>query len=223
MFRPKAVYVVMGLVFAAVLSCFAAVSAHAADKEITLQKKAQVYIIHGYMASPADHWFLWLKQQLAQDGANVQILSMPNSSKPDAQEWDHYLRQHIAAPDENTYFVAHSLGSIALLRYLAGLNGTDKIGGVVLVAGFLEPLPSLPELDGFTKTVPDLAAVVEMSPSRAVILSNDDTIVPPVFTENLAKALDVNPVKLDKGGHFLGSDGFNEFPLVYEILTGFMN
>ncbi|MBT2605987.1 alpha/beta hydrolase, partial [Bacillus sp. ISL-53] len=34
----------------------------------------QVYIIHGYGASPANHWFPWLKEKLIADDNQVLVL-----------------------------------------------------------------------------------------------------------------------------------------------------
>lgn len=184
-------------------------------------KNKRVYIVHGYMASPTDHWFPWLKEKLELDGVKVEILAMPNSANPDVRQWNEYLEECISVPDETTYFVGHSLGSISVLNYLSGLNGAEKIGGIILVAGFAEPLPSLPELDGFTKNAPTFEKIIKMSSSREVILSTNDEIVPPKFTENLASKLETKPVKIESGGHFLGREGFKELSIVYEKLNQF--
>jgi len=47
-------------------------------------------------------------------------------------------------PDEGTVVVAHSLGCLSVLRRLRSLTGPWRLGTLVLVAGFLEPLPALP-------------------------------------------------------------------------------
>jgi len=44
--------------------------------------RKQVYIIHGYGASPSNHWFPWLKEKLMADDHQVSVLHMPNSSDP---------------------------------------------------------------------------------------------------------------------------------------------
>jgi len=74
----------------------------------------QVYIIHGYGASPANHWFPWLKEKLIADDNQVLVLHMPNSSDPKKEEWLETLANKIKNLDNNTYFVTHSLGSITL-------------------------------------------------------------------------------------------------------------
>ncbi|GAA1200653.1 hypothetical protein LY12_002982 [Prauserella alba] len=45
--------------------------------------------------------------------------------------------------------VAHSLGCITVLRHLASLTAPWHLGTLVLVSGFVDPLPTLPDLDSF--------------------------------------------------------------------------
>lgn len=184
--------------------------------------QAQVYIIHGYTASPQSHWFPWLKQQLEQDGTAVHVPTMPDAEEPDVQRWLAHLQTLVPAPDENCYFVGHSLGCITLLRYLSAFSPLRKIGGLVLVSGFTQPLPALPLLSPFTAEAPGLDNIRHMAPQRAVVFSDNDAIVPPDLTADLAVALDVTPDIIEGGGHFLGSEGFLQLPVVYRHLHQFI-
>ena len=183
-----------------------------------------VYIVHGYMASPNDHWFGWLQSQLEARGATVSILAMPDSSNPDPAAWQRHLEQNVERHDENTYFVAHSLGCIALLHYLQSLPAETRIGGLLLVAGFNASLPIIPQLDHFTSS-PALAAdrLIAMSPERAVIASRNDAIVPYALTVDLSRQLQAQLSTVDDGGHFLGSEGFTTLPIAYEALAAMMS
>jgi uncharacterized protein len=179
----------------------------------------RVFIIHGYSASPEDHWFPWLKNTLERDGIVATVLKMPNSKAPEASAWIECIQSNVSTPDANTYFVAHSLGCIALLRYLDSLSGGTKIGGMVLVSGFSETLPQLPELDGFVMTNLKQDHLITISSQRTVIASFDDPSVPYEKTERLSVFLKANLRSVQSGGHFLATDGFTEFPEVYEELT----
>jgi predicted alpha/beta hydrolase family esterase len=60
-----------------------------------------------------------------------------------------------------------------------------------------------------------------MALQRVVIGALDDPIVPYTYTDSLAKSLDAKMVTVAKGGHFMGSDGFTEFPLLLDELSHF--
>lgn len=182
----------------------------------------QVYIIHGYGASPANHWFPWLKEKLIADGNQVLVLHLPNSSDPKKEEWLETLANKIKNLDNGTYFVTHSLGSITLLNYLEQLDPLPSFGGFILVSGFSEPLSSLPSLDPFTVKKVDYKKIISATNSRAVIAAKDDYIVPFQVSQNLSKQLDTSFYSVEKGGHFLEDDGFITFPLVHDILNDMM-
>lgn len=184
----------------------------------------QVYIVHGYMASPGDHWFGWLKSQLEARGARVTILAMPDSSDPDPAAWQRHLQQSVERHDGDSYFVAHSLGCIALLHYLQSLPADTQIGGLLLVAGFSASLPNLPQLDKFTRS-PKLEAdrIVAMTSQRAVIASRNDAAVPYALTVDLSRQLRAQLSTVEEGGHFLGREGFTTLPVAYELLSAMMS
>lgn len=73
--------------------------------------KKQVYIIHGYRASSTNHWLPWLKKRLLADGVQADILNMPNPLQPRLEDWLETLSLYQHTLHENTYLVAHSLGS----------------------------------------------------------------------------------------------------------------
>ncbi|AYA62686.1 hypothetical protein DS731_00980 [Alteromonas sp. RKMC-009] len=73
-------------------------------------KKVQVFIVHGFMASPDDHWFSWLKLELAKRNIEADIPLLPDSGTPSAEVWQQTLSESINRLDENVFVVAHSLG-----------------------------------------------------------------------------------------------------------------
>jgi len=179
---------------------------------------ATVHIIHGYSASPSDHWFPWLMRELEADGHSVTVHPMPDSDAPDMDAWRRALEHRIPAAGPRTFFVAHSLGCISLLHHLSALPDGTAIGGVVLVSGFVQPIASLPELDAFTAPDVAFASIQRMTPHRVVIASENDPIVPFGHTAHLSRRLDADLVTATNGGHFLASDGFTEHPAVLGAL-----
>ena len=80
-------------------------------------------IIHGYRASPDDHWFGWLAERLRGEGVAVDVPVLPNTDAPRAEEWAATLSSVVGVPDEQTTVVAHGLGCLAVLRHLGSLSG----------------------------------------------------------------------------------------------------
>lgn len=193
------------------------------SKRMESGSMTQVYIIHGYNASPAAHWFPWLQEKLREDGLSVETISMPHASAPDYFEWVTTLEMTIDTLDEDTYFVAHSLGCITLMRYL--LKQSQKavrIGGLLLVSGFTSSLPTLPSLDPFVAAPLNFNQLREMTANRLVIAAAVDEIVPTELSEQLATDLAADYYRIATTGHFLLEDGYDCFPLVYEQMKDFI-
>lgn len=181
-------------------------------------KKWNIYVVHGYTASSKDEWFPWLKSKLTENNIKVTIFDMPNSNSPNVIQWDSHLDKNITECDENTFFVGHSLGCISLLRYLEKQPVDKKIGGVVLVSGFLEEVPTLPMLDSFIKHDLNVKKLTELIRNLCVISSPSDSIVDYKYSCELAKQLKAKLITVENGGHFIAQEGFTEFPLVYDEL-----
>ena len=96
--------------------------------------KKRVFIIHGWEGNPDIHWFPWLRKELKHRGYEVIVPRMPNVMNPEFKSWISYLKEIVTSPDGNTFFVGHSLGCIAVLRFIETLK--EEVGGAVLVAGF---------------------------------------------------------------------------------------
>ena len=178
----------------------------------------RIHIVHGFNASPAEHWFPWLQRQLENRGHAASVLDLPSSHAPEPQAWLQAMQEQIGTPDRDTYFVTHSLGGIALLRFLERAKVDGAIGGYVLVSGFNAPLSVLPQLDAFAKADLDVRRLARIATHRSVIASLDDVGVPHTLSNALARSLEARYVTVERGGHFLGSEGFTEFPLVLSEL-----
>lgn len=178
----------------------------------------KVFVIHGYMAKASDHWFGWLKSKLDERGIEVEVLALPDSFSPDPIIWQKTLEENIDRLNEHTYFVAHSLGCISLLSYLEDSKPGTTIGGLILVSGFAAPLPELPQLNNFVEHQVNFETIINVSPQRAIFGSPQDSIVPYILTERLARDLNANLYSIDNAGHFLAEDGYVYFPELLETL-----
>jgi len=184
-----------------------------------VEKKINVYVVHGYTASSDRNWFPWLKSRLEERGIDVTVFDMPHSHAPNAGAWDEWLASHITRCNENTILVGHSLGCIALLRYLNNQPESLKVNGVAFVSGFLEPVPTLPELDSFSKVEIHCEKIIKMAKNRLVIGAANDTIVPYAYTANLSKQLNAKLIHIENGGHFIDKVGCTELPALLDELN----
>jgi serine hydrolase len=178
----------------------------------------RLFIVHGYGATPADHWFPWLRDLFTARGVDVTVLSLPDPQAPSAARWHEAVSAALPAVDEHTWIVAHSLGAITVLRRLAVLPQPWTLGGAILVSGFTGRLDVLPVLDDFLADDVDLTAVVPNIQQRHVIHSDDDTIVPPAASAALADRLRAQVHVVPGAGHFLASEGVITLPLLAELL-----
>lgn len=171
-------------------------------------------IFHGYGATPEDHWFDWLAQRLEDDGIPVTVPALPDPLDPDPVVWEDAVRTALGTPDAGTIVVAHSLGCLTVLRALGSLAGPWRLGTLVLVAGFLDPLPALPGLDGFIADGTPVDGLAEHLDRLVVLRSDRDEFVPTAHTDRLAALLGTEPRVVDGAGHFLADDGVTEAPAI---------
>ena len=184
--------------------------------------KKRVFIIHGWEFKPKHNWYPWLKKELENRGFEVVIPEMPNTEEPEIDAWVKYLEEVVGEPDEQTYFIGHSIGCQAILRYLEKVN--KKIGGVVCVGGWFELIGIEEEGEDILKvarpwleTPIDFEKVRNTTDKFTAILSDDDYYVSfekhqKSFKENLGAEIIVEHNK----GHFVRDDGVTELPSILE-------
>ncbi|WP_433474853.1 RBBP9/YdeN family alpha/beta hydrolase [Spirillospora sp. CA-142024] len=183
----------------------------------TTQRRAS--IIHGYGATPEDHWFGWLGEQLSAAGIPATIPALPNPQAPDPALWTGAVRADLGTPDENSIAVAHSLGCLTVLRCLRALPDPWQLGTLVLVAGFVDQLPALPELNSYIGDGCDVKQLINNIGRLTIIRSDADPFVPLGHTDRLAGLLGVSTEVVPGAGHFLASDGVTSLREVLEAIA----
>lgn len=176
---------------------------------------SRVIIVHGYAASAAAHWFPWLHRALTAQGITCTIVNLPSPGTPEKSAWDSALAKTIGSVDEGTWIIAHSLGAITSLRYLHTCPRPWSLGGLVTVSGFTGRLPNLPELDDYLAediNDEDLQQIAENIRTRICLRSDDDEVVAPHHSDELAARLNAPVTVVPGAGHFLGKDGWTSFP-----------
>jgi uncharacterized protein len=177
----------------------------------------RVFMVHGWDGSPDEGWRPWLKVKLEKIGFAVSIPTMPDASDPKQEAWVNHLSEVVGSPDEQSYFIGHSLGCIAILRYLESLPEEIRVGGVILVAGFDDDL-GVSELSDFFKTPIDWEKIRAHADSFVSIESDNDPYGLEKYNEVFSKKLHAKTLLEHDMKHFSGDDGITELPVVLREL-----
>ncbi|WP_167050665.1 alpha/beta fold hydrolase [Salinibacterium sp. ZJ77] len=175
----------------------------------------RVIILHGYTAHPGKHWFGWLAEQLAPHGIETHIPALPDTDSPDAAAWTDAALAAIGTPASDTVVIGHSLGTITAIRALGRAFAADedaRLGGLVVVAPFVDPVPGLSELDPFADDVPELAPLAGRIDRRLAIHSDHDSVVPIALAAPVIAGLDAEAIEVPGGGHLMESEGWTTLP-----------
>jgi hypothetical protein len=172
------------------------------------------FIVHGWGGHPGEGWLPWLNKELTKKGFKVENPAMPDSDTPEIHAWVAHLTNRVGKPDKDTYFVGHSIGCQAIIRYLQTIN--RPVGGSVLVA----PWFTLKNLEAAEKPVAkpwfdtpiDYAQIKKVSPKIVTIFSTNDPVVPLSNVPLFEKRLGVKVIMEKNKEHFSGSEGIDELP-----------
>lgn len=177
----------------------------------------RAFIIHGWAGTAGSGWKGWIRKELEGRGFEVFSPQMPNAESPRMAEWLETIHALVGKPGENDYFIGHSLGCIAVLRYIEGLGEAGKIGGAVLVAGFSDDL-GIPELKGFFPKPFDFAKMRAHCRKFAAIHSDDDKYVALRYGDEFREKLGAALISLHSRGHFSSSEGTATLPEALEAV-----
>ncbi|MFH1592678.1 MAG: alpha/beta hydrolase [Candidatus Woesearchaeota archaeon] len=177
----------------------------------------RVFMVHGWEGYPENHWFPWLKKELETKGFEVFVPAMPDTDHPKMGAWLEHLTKITRAPDKDCYFIGHSLGCITILRYLETLQENQKIGGVIFVAGFTSNL-GYEELESFFTKPINWEEIESHCRKFVAIHSDNDPYVSLHYRDFFKEKLNAKIFTEHKKGHFSGSEGIKELPVVLDEL-----
>ncbi|MEK6910640.1 MAG: alpha/beta hydrolase [Nanoarchaeota archaeon] len=181
----------------------------------------RVILIHGWHGTPDENWFPWLKKQLEKRNVQVIVPQMPGKDWPLKEEWVAKIKEVVGKPDDETYFVGHSLACISILRYLEELDYKANIGGAVFVAGFAKSIGK-EELMNFLKPEVNFENVLVHCGNFVCIFSDNDRYVPLEISHDLQKNLEAKTILEPGNGHFGSKENMKELPAVLEELIEMM-
>lgn len=179
----------------------------------------RVFIIHRWSGGPHDDWRPWLKSKLEEQGYEVIVPKMPDTEEPVIEKWIEYLKNIVGEVDAHTYFIGHSIGCQAILRYLETI--TQKVGGAVFVAGWFK-LENLEDEETeeiakpWTDNFIDLEKIKSVLPCSTLIISDNDPFACFEYNKEKFTELGSDIVTLHNAGHITEDDGFTEAPQILE-------
>lgn len=183
----------------------------------------RVFIVHGWSGYPEEGWFPWLKKELEAKGFVVSVPQLPDAESPRIDTWVAKLAETVGMPDEDTYFVGHSIGCPTIAHYFESLSSGTKAGGAVFVAGFFKSLIGLEDDAATQETAKlwlesplDLEKVKTHLSKSIAIFSDDDPYVPLDNQDDFRDRLGAEIIIEHQQGHFSGSTGTTELPIALQ-------
>jgi predicted alpha/beta hydrolase family esterase len=178
-----------------------------------------VVIVHSYKSKPETNWKPWLKHELETMGFRVDVPAMPKAKHPIASEWVSTLSGTVGEPSKDTFMIGHSLGCIAILRYLETLKSDQQIGGCSLIAGFGQRFSKYEgRHDSFFDHELDWHSIRRHCQAFVAIHSREDWAVEVEQLEIFRTELDSKTVTVNGLGHFTSDDGVFEISMVRDQL-----
>lgn len=178
----------------------------------------KVFIIHGFDSKPNGGWRSWLLGKLSEQDIYACALSMPTPDKPSEKDWvSEISRVVLRNLNDEIILVGHSLGVVAVLRFLEKTNLKKKISKAILISGPIEKTKNKYINDFFKKSF-NFKKIKTKVNNFIIIHGDNDEVVPFSAAETLSKELDGKLIKVNKGGHLNGSSGWVELPQALEAI-----
>jgi len=177
----------------------------------------KIYLIHGWGGGPSSEgWFGWLMEECKKRNIELVIPEMPDTNNPKIEEWVEKMKE-IVEMDEDTYFIGHSIGAQAIMRYLEQLPGDVKVKGLIFIAGWFNLLEDSYEVDEereiakpWIENSINLGKVKEHVDNILAIFSTDDDCVPVSDSKIFKEKLNAEIIIKENEGHFNETQEINE-------------
>lgn len=146
--------------------------------------KPNIYLIPRWAATIHSDWYDWLVMEI-KNKYQIEILrlEMPDWNQADIKKSTQFLIENIPELNNNTYFIGHSVGCLAILHFLNKQFKSDEeieIGGFLFVAGWFEvDKPWISLKSWFNTESLDFPLLSKQIGFKKVIISDNDP-----FTSN---------------------------------------
>lgn len=176
-------------------------------------------MVHGWGGSPEEPALKWLREKLETNGFVVLAPTMPHTDEPTIDDWVTHLTKTTGVADANTFFIGHSIGAQAVLRYLETLPKDARVGGALFIAGWftLTGMETKAERDTaqpWFDTPIDFKKVKQHTTNFTAIFSDNDPFVPLENKKQFEKLLDAKTFVEHKQGHFDPASNVKKVPTI---------
>lgn len=181
-------------------------------------------LVHGAYGNPEENWFPWLRSRLEENGAEVEVPTLPTPEGQELERWIQAFDEQVAELDEWTVLIGHSIAVAFILRKLERIE--SEIKAAFLVSGFGEPL-GLDEFDpinaSFVEGDFDWRRIRSNCSRFFLYNSDNDPYVPLRLGREVADNLDANFTVVKNGGHINASAGFTKFPALFDDVCQYLS
>lgn len=178
---------------------------------------SNVFIIHGAYGNPNENWQPWLKKELENIGHTVYVPEFPTPKDQTLDNWNKAFEKYLPFIDDDTRFIAHSLGPSFVLNILEKIN--QPVTACYFVSGFIGNINN-PNFDEIIKTFVEKPFDWKMIKRNCqyflLFHSNNDPYVPLDKAKELSEKLDSGLMIIKNGGHFNSKSGYDTFEELLE-------
>lgn len=132
-----------------------------------------ILIIHGWESNPDEHWYQGAKASFEKQGFKVFVPEMPGGYFPKLDKWLEIITN--LNPDESWALIGHSLGGVAILKYLE--KSSQKIGQVILIATPSDAM-NMGAITNFFENGFDFTKIKSKCSKFDLIYEDNDVVVP---------------------------------------------
>ncbi len=184
-------------------------------------------ILHGWGGNKPAHWQEHLVTGLIAAGKTVRYPKMPNPGQPDLAAWQQTLASEIDSikaeePGATVTILAHSLGCINWLHYVAASNMTSAFADRVLLVAppyinsDILPIDVPETVAGFFPPSPSIEAVALAAGKTVIVASDNDDYATYDQSAGFAQKFGIELTKLSGAGHISPYYGYGEWPWVLD-------
>ncbi|QQG41693.1 MAG: alpha/beta fold hydrolase [Candidatus Woesebacteria bacterium] len=171
----------------------------------------RVFLIHGWGGSPKNDWFSWAKAVLEKQGYEVFVPEMPETNHPKIEPWLFKLKDVVGEVRPDDILVGHSIGTLAILRFLETFGKDQKVEKVILIAPWqylnLDEGELKEDVAPWINTPIDYEKIKTRSGKITAVFSDDDPWVPlQPNMEYFKEKLNPEIITKEKMGHFNDSE-----------------